>query len=248
MNMRKRFPGLLRLPNQPRINCALAGVLLVALPGFAHAQKNPQSDVIHLIDNSVGAREQNLLGYTVTERYRVFRGDDVEHPAAEMTVKTTYRKDTGKSYVTLAQSGSGLLLKELLGRVLESEQMMTQPVNRGQALITSSNYSMAVKGNEPVEGRTCVTVAITPKKNTPFLFKGTIWVDPQDGSIVQLRGVTSKSPSMLAGTTQVSRQYENLSGYSMATHAAATSSSWLLGQTVIDIDYTGYNLQIKPGT
>jgi hypothetical protein len=247
LSMHTRFPALLRIKTQTGIHFLLALLLACVGASCANAQKSAQPDIQHLIDASVAAREDNLVGYTVTERYRVFRGDDMQHAAAEMTVKTTYRKETGKSYVILAQSGSQLLLKELLGHVLESEQMMTQPVNRGQALITSANYRMTVKGNEPVQGRLCVVVAIAPMKNTPYLFNGTIWVDPQDGSIVQLRGLTSKSPSMLAGTTEISRQYQKMNGFSMATHAAATSSSWLLGRTVIEIDYDGYNLQSKAG-
>jgi hypothetical protein len=32
----------------------------------------------------------------------------------------------------------------------------------------------------------------------------------------------------------------------MATHASATTSSWLLGPTRIEIDYTGYEIRRQP--
>jgi hypothetical protein len=209
------------------------------------AQPSDSKQTIDKIDASVAARDGNLLGYTVTELYRVYRGEDKTHPAAEMTVKTTYNKESGKSYVILSQSGSELLLKEVLGRILDNERLMTQPGNRTQAVLTTANYSMTLKGDDVVDGRACRVVAIVPKKSSPYLFRGTIWVDAQDGAIVKLEGVAAKSASVLAGATQVSRQYANINGLPMATHAVAVAGSWLLGQTTIDIGYSGYEMTLR---
>jgi len=161
-----------------------------------------------------------------------------------MTVKTTYQKDSGKSYEVLNESGSQLILKQLLGRVLDSEKTLTQPANRTSALINSTNYTMHVKGREVVDGRNCIALSIAPRRSAQYLFQGDLWVDAQDYSIVQLAGVTAKSPTVLAGPTQVSRHYATFEGLPMATHATATSASWLLGQTTIDIEYTGYQMEL----
>jgi hypothetical protein len=68
-------------------------------------------------------------------------------------------------------------------------------------------------------------------------------VDARDGSIVQLEGVTAKAPSVFTGPSQVFRQYAPLAGFSMATHARAVSHSWLLGQIIVKIDYSGYQIE-----
>ena len=65
-------------------------------------------------------------------------------------------------------------------------------------------------------------------------------------AIVQLQGVSAKSPSMLTGPSEVFRQYTQIDGFPMATHAKAVSNSSLLGQTTIKIDYTGYQMQLQP--
>lgn len=200
------------------------------------------------IDASVAHREDNLLGYTAVEHYSVFRSHDTQHPVAEMTVKTTYRKESGKSYQILAQSGSSIWRKELLDRVLDNEKTLTQPNNRTGALISSANYSMTPRGTATLNGRDCFVVTLAPRRESPYLFKGTLWVDARDGSIVQLQGITSRNPSLLAGPTSVERQYSILDGLPMATHALATSNSWLLGLTTISIDYTSYELQLRPAT
>jgi hypothetical protein len=43
------------------------------------------------------------------------------------------------------------------------------------------------------------------------------------------------------------RQYANVSGFGMATQARAVSDSFLLGQTIVTIDYRDYHIQLAPG-
>ena len=82
-------------------------------------------------------------------------------------------------------------------------------------------------------------------QEAPNLINGTIWVDAGDGTLVQIDGIASKNPSAFSGTTHMMRQYTNISGYSMATHARAESDSFLFGRTVVTIDYSEYQLQLK---
>ena len=229
-----------------RATAPLFGFCLTALLIAPVTPQPTEPDVIRGIDASVASREENLLGYTVTEHYAVFRNQDKIHPAAEMTVKTTYKKDKGKSFQVLIGSGSEIIRNQVLGRVLASERTATEPANRVTALITSANYTMHVKGAEVVSGRSCIALAIAPRHVAPFLFEGDLWVDASDYSIVQLSGFTAKSPSIFAGPTQVARKYAVIDGFPMATHGSATSTSWLFGQTNIEIDYSGYQIEHRP--
>jgi hypothetical protein len=207
-------------------------------------QYDPNAAIIQGVDASVHAREDNLLGYTVTEHYAVFRNHDEQHPVAETVVKTTYQRDSGKNFSVVSTSGS-LLLRKMLEEVLATEKKMTQPSNRITAVITPANYEMTVKGAAVIDGRNCIVLAIKPRRVSPYLFNGTVWVDAQNQAIVQLEGMAAKSPSIFTGPTQVSRQYATIDGFPMATHARAVSNSSLLGKTVVKIDYTGYHIQAK---
>jgi hypothetical protein len=84
-----------------------------------------------------------------------------------------------------------------------------------------------------------------PRHPSEHVVNGKVWVDARDGSIVQLEGITARSPSIFAGASQVSRQYTMIDGFAMATHARAVSNSWLVGQTVITIDYSNYQMQLQ---
>jgi hypothetical protein len=94
--------------------------------------------------------------------------------------------------------------------------------------------------------RDCLVLDITPRHNSEYLFKGTLWVDAQDFAIVQLKGTASKSAFFLASAAQVSRQYDEMDALPMATHAQAVSGSAMLGQTTVKIDYSNYQLELIP--
>jgi hypothetical protein len=226
----------------------LAGPLLIS--GSALAQQQPDiAAVVRGVDNSVKNRINRLAAYTVTEHYAVYRGKDEGHQAADMVVKTTYRKEAGKSYEILSQSGGAVWRNEVLGTLLDNEKRMSQPNNVGTALINSTNYDMKLDSNahEQLNGRDCLVLDITPRHPSQYLFKGKLWVDAHDFAIVQLKGTASKSAFFLASAAEVVRQYDELSGLPMATHAQAISGSSLLGQTVVKIDYTNYQLDLTPG-
>ena len=211
------------------------------------AQPPDASAVIRQIDALALARYDSIAGFTVTEHYAVFRGKDETHPVAEMTVKTTYKRETGKSYEIVSESGPEIIRKFGLHPLLDNEKSINLPGNVQQSWFTSANYEMKLMPGEPqqVNGRECLAVAITPKRKAPNMIVGTLWVDVKDDSIVEIKGIASKSPSIWAGPTQMMRQYANMSGFAMATHARAVSNSFLFGQTVVTIDYSDYQIQLR---
>lgn len=224
----------------------LALAVFVLVPNCTSAQVLDLPTVIQGVDNSVKDRIDRLASYTVTEHYAVFRGHDSSKPTAEMLVKTTYRKETGKSYEILSQSGSALWRNQVLKTLLENEQRMSQPGNVETALINSSNYEMKLDKNaiQTLNGRECLVLDITPRRKSQYLFQGLLWVDAHDYAIVQLKGTAAKSAIFIANAAEVTRQYAEVDDVPMATHAEAVSGSALLGQTVVKVDYSGYQMQL----
>jgi outer membrane lipoprotein-sorting protein len=213
------------------------------------AQQFDSSSVVQHIDAAVKARLDGIVGYTDTEHYAVYRNNDEVHPVAEMTVKTTYRRDTGKSYAILSESGSEVIRRLILGAILDNEKHINEPGVREGAWITSANYEMKLKpgGTQQLAGRDCLALALIPRRKAPYLLEGTLWVDARDGEIVQVQGTASKSSSILTGPTQMIRQYTTVSGFAQATHARAESDSFLFGRTVVTIAYRDYQIEPGPG-
>ncbi|MGC1462079.1 MAG: hypothetical protein WA802_07760 [Terracidiphilus sp.] len=220
-----------------------AGIVPVA------AQQNDSATILGKVDAAVKARVDGIEGYTVTERYAVFRNKDENHPVAEMTVKTTYKQETGKSYRILSESGSALMRSLVLHAILDNEQHVNEPGVREGSWITTANYQMQVKqgGVQKMDGRDCFAIALTPRRKEPYLLVGTLWVDAKNGEIVKLEGKGSRSSSAFTGPTEMARQYVDIDGFGEATHARAESDSFLFGPTEVTIDYTGYQIQRRAG-
>jgi hypothetical protein len=217
---------------------------IVSLP----AQQPDDASVIQRVDAAVKARIDHVAGYTVIEHYAVYRGKDETTPAAEMTVRTEYKAETGKNYTILSESGSGLIQKYVLGPILDREKEINLPGIREHSWFTSANYEMKLKSGavERLDDRDCYALAIVPKHKAPNMIEGTLWVDAKDGAIVRIEGTASQSPSIFTGPAQVSRRYANVNGYAMATDARATSDSFFLGRTIVTIEYRGYQIQTVP--
>jgi outer membrane lipoprotein-sorting protein len=228
---------------------AIAVSVFAALGVFAsHAQQQDPASVIAKVDSAVKARVDSIASYIVTEHYSVYRGKDETHSVADMTVRTEYRKETGKTYTILSQSGSGFIVTHVLGAILEREKQINLPGTREHSWLVSANYQMNLKPGGPQwqDGRQCVALDISPRQKSPNLLDGTIWVDANDGSIVRLEGVTMESPSIFTGASHLMRQYTNVNGFAMAMHARAVTDSFLLGRTIITIDYRDYQIQTLP--
>ena len=220
-------------------------LLLVAASSPLVGQQLDSAAVLHKVDAAVMARVDGIKGYTATEHYSVFRNKDETHPVAEMTVKTKYERETGKSYQVLSESGSTLMRSLVLQAILDNEKHVNEPGVREGAWITTANYEMQVKpgGIQKMDGRDCVAIALTPRRKEPYLLLGTLWVDARNGEIVRLEGKASKSSSVFTGETQMMRQYVDIDGFGEAIHARGLSDSFLLGPTVVTIDYKDYQIQ-----
>jgi len=219
------------------------------LPASARsqAQQPGEASIVQGVDAAVKARLDGIAGYTVTEHYSVFRNNDETHPAAEMTVKTTYRRETGKEYKILSESGSEIIRRFVLDSILENEKRINQPGVREGAWLTSANYGMKLMPGDPqrIDGHDCYALSLNPRQKAPNLIVGTIQVDVKDESIVRLEETASKSISVFTGPTQLMRQYEKVDGFAQATHARAESVSTLFGKTVVTIDYRDYETQLR---
>ena len=226
------------------VACCIACLGIVS----AAAQQMDAASVIQRVDAAVKARIDHVAAYTVTEHYAVYRGKDETHPAAEMTVQTLYRKDSGKSYTILSESGSEFIRSHVLLKLLDEEKNINLPGIREHSWFTSANYEMQLKPGsvQLIDGRECLALAIHPKRKATNMIEGTLMVDAKDGSIVQLEGTATQSPSIFTGAAQVMRHYVNVNGFSMATQARAVSDSFLLGRTTVTIDYSDYKIQLRP--
>jgi hypothetical protein len=223
--------------------CACAGLAISA----AHAQAAGAA-VYEQIDAAVQHQASNVAAISDVEKYDVYRDGDEVHPVAEVIARMTYRRGVGRSYQILSQRGSTLIRKFGLIPLLNHEVHLSAPGTVEHTWFTTSNYQMKLKSKQlqNLHGRECYVVAINPRHKAPNMIDGTLWVDAKDFSIVKVEGVASRRPSILAGTTHMMREYEQVRGYPMATKARAVSDGGFIGRTVVTIEYSDYHLLLRP--
>jgi hypothetical protein len=226
--------------------CALALAVASAFAQQPGPSGKTEVEIIQGIDAAVYARFRAISGYSVQEQYSIYRNGET-NPAAQETIHTVYTRAVGKQYTPIAQSGSSFLRSAVIDRLLAGEKDLNLAANREGALITSKNYDLQPQpGIVDLNGRQCIVVAIKPLRKSPHLFTGKIWIDASDYTVVRLEGAPSQSPSVFAGQATVARDYIKVEGFSMATHAQARSHTFLLGDTLLKIDYTNYQIQQDP--
>ncbi len=240
---------MIQRPQRAVTSVVVAVALWCQTSAVPFAQSEPDgAAVIRSVDANVQSRFEHVLKFTDVEHYAVFRGSDETHPAAEMTVKDTYKRGVGKTYSVLSQSGSALIQRFGLKPLLENEEIINHPGNVELSWFNSANYEMKLKTGavQRLDGRDCYVLDVTAKRKASNTINGVIWVDANDGSTVRIDGIASKNPSTFAGATHLMRQYVEVNGYPMAMHARAESSSALLGRSVVTIDYSQYQLELAP--
>jgi hypothetical protein len=92
--------------------------------------------------------------------------------------------------------------------------------------------------------RDCFVLQIRPRRQSPYLLDGTIWVDATNYHIVRVEG-TAAAASGSAARPMIERDYTDIGGIPLAVHAKSVSSQALLGETVLEITYQNYKLNVS---
>jgi hypothetical protein len=220
-------------------------VVSQSAPQSEQVSQLQNDEVIRRIDAAVKARVDRIAGYTVQELYSIYRNGEAS-PSAQVTVKTTYNCDTGKDYTPISATGSSILRSAVIDKVLANEKEMAKAANRESVAVTSANYEMQPQpGHISINGRDCVIVNLKARRKVSYLFNGKGWFDAADFTLVHLEGSPAQSVSMFAGDATGKRDYAKVEGFSMAQHAEMHTHNFLLGDTLMKIDYTDYQIQLE---
>lgn len=215
----------------------LSSVLLVST---ASGGATLEQTAILALDQADARRESRLAGYSVTEHYTL-RGSRFAL-SAEMTVETVYQRGQGKVYRVVSRSGSPALQSRVFDRLLREEGEMSRGDARLRTLVNSENYLVRLAGEEMVAGEMCYVLDLTPRVKSTHLLKGRAWIEKKDGSLLQIEGRPTASPSFLTGRPAISRKYERVDEFWLARSSHALSESFFSGTTELSIEYRDYRI------
>jgi hypothetical protein len=180
------------------------------------------------------------------ERYHALRHYDVEYRGffknitAKMDVELDYDATTGKSFRILSESGSHTLCEKVLKRALDSEKDAAQ--DRGAHALTPANYKFELVGIESLGGRPAYILQVEPLTDSPYLYRGEIWVDAADGAVSKMEVQPAKNPSFWISQTLVRQTNSRVGGFWLPQQNRSETKVRIGGRAVLTISYGPYQI------
>lgn len=232
---------------------SLFAVLLVTSPVLLDAGELPSQgrsnvppvlpsdqEITARINQRGRQRLENLRNYSVIRTYKLHNSrlnDD-----AVMTVRLNYRRGAGKSFEVLETRNAEGMGRRVLQRLIDTEARTSRKESHDRLEITGANYSFHVSGVAEVDGRRCYVVTLTPKRKSKYLIQGKAWVDATDFAMVRWEGRPAASLSFWVGKPYIVQDFQKVGAFWMPSRNHSESSSFLLGSSVLAIDYSDYEV------
>ncbi len=145
------------------------------------------------------------------------------------------------TYQAIDFVGDNFIKSNVIARLLQSEVDHVQKGDGSKVAITDANYRFSYKGLEAFDGRTLYVFAVRPDQKRPGLFKGRIYLDPSDGSLVRAEGTLVKSPSIFVKKIRFVQDYNTVAGFSLPVHIHSVAETRIAGRAIVDIIHSDYD-------
>ena len=216
---------------------------VLVLPAAAAVAEQPCGLCVGDVISKMNQREENrgrtLSTYSAIRHYTL-RGE--KGRTSEMTVRLSYRSDSGKSFEVLSQNGSDGIFSRVFEKVLQAEAETSRDGDRDKDSISPENYDFRLLGMEDRDGRSCYTVRLLPKRKSKYLIDGSAWIDAEDFALVRLEGRTAGSVSFWIGRPYIVQSYEKVGGYWLASKNDSVANAKFIGRTELTIDSSEYSV------
>lgn len=186
-------------------------------------------------------RTQALRSYTSLRSYHLeLHGMINIH--ADMEVKMTYHYPGTKTFTILSQSGSAFMRNHVLKRLLQAETQTSRRGEHRQITITPHNYNFLLTGYENNAQGGIYILKVTPKVDRKYLFKGRVWVNGRNFSIVHIAGEPAKRVSWWTPKVNFVYDYEKVGGFWFPSLNKTITHVRVFGRSLLTIQYKDYEL------
>lgn len=220
-------------------------VLALALASSAQdgaPQRQPSTDfVVKNLMQANARRAAALRSYQGKRFYRLdYTGLFGGH--AELQVEASYRAPNEKNFRIVSETGSKLLIRQVLLKLLQSEREAQEEKNRKALEISPANYIFNLANTEHTADGDFYVLTVKPKSKSKFVYNGTIWVDAKDFAVTRMEGAPASNPSFWVKNVEVQYQWAKFSGYWLpVSNHSVTNVRWG-GKAVLNITYSDYRI------
>lgn len=233
--------------------CLSIGILLLVAAAASAAEQGtapapclgernlPGDEVVARLMSHNAERAQKLRGFDSIRRYSLdYRG--FASLSARMEVTASYSAPGTKEFTVISESGSSVLRKHVLHKLLESEREASSDANRDAVQLSTANYRFSLLGCESGDSRPLYVMRVEPLRASKFLYRGTIWIDSQDFAVTRIEAEPAKNPSYWTTRSQIHHQYENIGEFYLPALNQTVTDVRFGGKAVLTIRYLDYKL------
>ncbi|MGO9937810.1 MAG: hypothetical protein ACLPH3_09065 [Terracidiphilus sp.] len=226
----------------------LAGALLFVVP-LTFSQHVPPApsparpdtaEIVRAIELHNQTQAKALEHYQALRHYEVEYRGFFKHITAEMNVELQYDAASGKNFRVVSQSGSHTLCEKVLKRAMDSEKDAF--LDRGAHALSPANYKFQLIGSENLNGRPSYILQVEPISESPYLYRGKIWVDAADGAVSKMEVQPAKNPSFWISQTLIHQTCSRIGDFWLPQQVQSETKVRIGGKAVMTIDYGPYEI------
>jgi len=209
--------------------------------GLSPVPPLPLSEVVGRLNQKSAERTFALERFRGQRVYTIdYTGFPKMH--AEMVVDVLYIAPATKDFTIVSEGGSKLLLKQVLKRLLDTEQEALEEKNRARVELNSNNYDFAMAGYEHSPDGCSYILTATPRVPSKFLFRGRVWVNENDFAVCRIEAEPALNPSFWIKKTDIRHQYEKVGDFWLPKENRSVSAIRLDGTATLTINYQNYEI------
>jgi hypothetical protein len=185
---------------------------------------------------------------TALEHYRTDRTYQLEYDGtggkhhAEMIVRAEYQAPGRKNFTVLSESGSKLLCREVLRRLVDKEEETSEKTDWQRAMFSAETYTVQLVGREQLEGMNTWVLKVEPKVSSKVAYRGKVWVSMDDFAMVRVMGEPARSPSWMLDSAAFDSWYMRRGDVWVPAKNISTTHVRIGGEAKVTIDYGKYDV------
>lgn len=187
-----------------------------------------------------GLKQQSsdLSGYSATTIIEAELTDSSQK--AEFELKQHYAAPGILEFTPVRSSGDSFVKSNVIARLLQSEVEHVQKHEQWKTAIDSANYKFSYKGVDQLNGTAVHVYEVKPRHKRVGLFKGRIYVDASDGTLLRAKGRIAKSPSFFIKRIDFVQDYATIDGFTVPVHLHSEAQTRIVGKAVVDVVLKDY--------